>query len=73
MGEDDADDGRNDGEDSSRPGTKPQLRVFIPGQKEFVPRTVSGFVGRYSAVEVDIQYNTNLHTHMCRCVPPAEK
>lgn len=22
-------------------GTKPQLRVYIPGQKEFVPRTVS--------------------------------
>ena len=24
----------------TRPGSKPQLRVYIPGQKEFVPRTV---------------------------------
>lgn len=29
------------GEKGSRPGAKPQLRVYIPGQKEFVPRTVS--------------------------------
>ena len=25
----------------NRPGAKPHLRVYIPGQKEFVPRTVS--------------------------------
>ena len=31
-----------DGDSSSKPGgNKPQLRVYIPGQKEFVPRTVS--------------------------------
>ena len=29
------------GEKGGRPGAKPQLRVYIPGQKEFVPRTVS--------------------------------
>ncbi len=29
------------GEKGGRPGSKPQLRVYIPGQKEFVPRTVS--------------------------------
>ena len=27
--------------DNSHSGTKPQLRVYIPGQKEFVPKTVS--------------------------------
>jgi len=27
--------------DKSKVGGKPQLRVYIPGQKEFVPRTVS--------------------------------
>ncbi len=31
------------GEKGSRPGAKPQLRVYIPGQKEFVPRTVSDY------------------------------
>ncbi len=25
----------------TKPGSKPPLRVYIPGQKEFVPRTVS--------------------------------
>ena len=34
-------DGRNNGEGGARPATKPQLRVYIPGQKEFIPRTVS--------------------------------
>ena len=29
------------GEGSTHPGAKPQLRVYIPGQKEFVPKTVS--------------------------------
>ncbi len=44
-GEDDGEEGRNES-DEGRPGTKPQLRVFIPGQKEFVPRAVSdGWVG----------------------------
>ena len=36
------DEGTGGGADKgSRPGAKPQLRVYIPGQKEFVPRTVS--------------------------------
>jgi len=35
----DAEEEGNEGEDN-RAGAKPQLRVFIPGQKEFVPRTV---------------------------------
>ena len=39
-------DGKDEGagggsEKGGRPGSKPQLRVYIPGQKEFVPRTVS--------------------------------
>ena len=29
------------GETGEGGGSKPQLRVYIPGQKEFVPRTVS--------------------------------
>ena len=36
------DEGAGGGADKGgRPGSKPQLRVYIPGQKEFVPRTVS--------------------------------
>ena len=31
-----------DADTPNKPGSKPQLRVYIPGQKEFVPRTVSG-------------------------------
>ena len=39
---DDKDEGAGGGgEKGSRQGSKPQLRVYIPGQKEFVPRTVS--------------------------------
>ena len=39
------DDGAGGGADKgNRPGAKPQLRVYIPGQKEFVPRTVSDLV-----------------------------
>ena len=30
-----------EGEEGAGPGTKPHLRVKIPGQKGFVPRTVS--------------------------------
>lgn len=30
-----------EGGGAQRPGAKPQLRVFIPGQKEFVPKSVS--------------------------------
>ena len=34
-----------DGDSNSKlGGNKPQLRVYIPGQKEFVPRTVSSIV-----------------------------
>ena len=36
----DMEDNGNEGEDG-RSGAKPQLRVFIPGQKEFIPRTVN--------------------------------
>ena len=39
---DDKDDAVGGGvEKGGRSGSKPQLRVYIPGQKEFVPRTVS--------------------------------
>lgn len=37
---------------SSRPGAKPQLRVYIPGQKEFVPRTVSVYTFEYMYMQV---------------------
>lgn len=34
--------GKDGGEANTHSGAKPQLRVYIPGQKEFVPKTVSG-------------------------------
>ena len=33
--------GSDEVEEEVRPGTKPHLHVYIPGQKEFVPTTVS--------------------------------
>ncbi len=39
--EEEREEGEGGGGGGGRPGTKPQLRVYIPGQKEFVPRTVS--------------------------------
>ncbi len=33
--------GAEDSDMATKPGVKPPLRVYIPGQKEFVPRTVS--------------------------------
>ena len=42
------DEGAGGGADKGvRPGAKPQLRVYIPGQKEFVPRTVSEVTNMY--------------------------
>lgn len=56
--------------DATRPGAKPQLRVYIPGQKEFVPKTVSKYclcssvVKVYSTVTLQCQRSCKLTKHL---------
>ena len=46
-----------DGDEGAGPGTKPHLRVKIPGQKGFVPRTVS-------------LLDSNVCIYNCKCCCP---